>query len=120
MMKSQEDMNQLNEQGHFRQKGKVGIRYTKEAKSSKHWAQKNKKPTCSHCGNIGHTSKKCWSNGKAKFNGKCYNYNQRGHRANEWKDKPKFEGKYHKYKKHGHKSSEWKTKILNLVEKIVI
>ena len=65
---------------------------------------------------FGHTSNKYWSNGKEKFNGKCYNYNKHGHRASECKEKPKFEDKCHKYKKHRHKYSECKTKILNPVE----
>ncbi|MGV7619839.1 hypothetical protein PJK57_29025, partial [Mycobacterium kansasii] len=56
---------------------------------------------------------------KEKFNGKCYNFIQHGHRANECKEKPKFEGKCHKCKKQGHKESECRTKSLNLVEKIV-
>ena len=71
MMKSQEDMNQLNEKSHLRQKGKVGIGYTEEGESSKQGSQKNQRPTFNHCGKIGHTSNKCWINGKAKFNGKC-------------------------------------------------
>ena len=58
-------------------------------------------------------------NGKEKFNGKCYNCNQHGHRASEWKEKPKFEGKCHKCNKYGHKSLECKTKIANPVEHIV-
>ena len=72
MMKSQANMNQLNEQSHHKQKGKTGIGYTKEGESSKQGVQKNQRPTCNHCGKIGHTSKKCWSNRKAKCNGKCY------------------------------------------------
>ena len=63
MKKSQVDMNQLNEQNLYRQKGKVGIGYI-EGESSREGAQRNQKPTCSHCGKIGHTSNKCWSNGK--------------------------------------------------------
>ena len=82
-------------------------------------AQKNQKPTCNHYGKICHTSNKCWSNRKEKFNGKRYNCNQHGHRANECKEKPKFEGKFHKCNKHGNKSSEYTTKILNLVEQII-
>ena len=35
MMKSQEEMNQLNEQSHYKQKGKVGIGYIEESESSK-------------------------------------------------------------------------------------
>ena len=66
-----------------------------------------------------HTSNKCWSNGNEKFNRKCYNCNQHGHRANEYKEKPKFQGKCHKCKKHGHKESKCKTKILNLAEQIL-
>ena len=76
MMKSQADMNQLNqlnEQNLYRKKGKVGLGYKEEGESSKQGAQRNQRPTCNHCGKIGHTSNKCWSNGKAKFNGKCYN-----------------------------------------------
>ena len=72
--------------------------------------QKNQRPTCSHYGKLGHTSNKCWSNGKAKFNRKWYNCNQHGHRANECKEKPKFKGKCHKCKKHGHRASECKEK----------
>ena len=72
MMKFQANMNQSNEQSHYRQKGKVGIGYIEEGESSKQGTQKNKL-TCSHCGKIGHTSNKCWSNGEEKFNGKCYN-----------------------------------------------
>ena len=82
-----DQLNQLNEQNLYRKKGKVGIRYKEEGESSKQGSQKNKKPTCNHHGKIGHTSNKCWSNGKAKFNGKCYNYSQNVHRANECKDK---------------------------------
>ena len=73
MMKSQVDMNQLNEKSHQRQKGTTRLGYTEESESFKQEAQKNQRPTCNHCGKIGHTSNKCWSNGKAKFNGKCYN-----------------------------------------------
>ena len=54
-MKSQVDMNQLNEKNLYRQKGKIGIGYTKEGESSNQGAQKNQRPTCNHCGNIGHT-----------------------------------------------------------------
>ena len=67
MMNSQEGMNQLSEQSQYRQKGKARIGYIEEGESSKQGAQKNT-PTCSHCGKIGHTSNKCWSNGKEKFN----------------------------------------------------
>ena len=119
MLRSQEDMNQLNEKSQYRHKGKVGIRYIEEGESSKQGAQKNQRPTWNHCGKLGHISNKCWSNGKAKFNGKCYNFNKHGHRANECKEKPKSEGKCHKCKKHGQKSSEYKTKILNPTEHIV-
>ena len=100
-------------------KGKVGIGYKEEGESSKQGAQKNKKPTCSHCGKIGHTSNKCWSNGKEKFNGKCYDCNQHGLRDKECKEKPRFEGNCHKCKKHGHNASKCKTKSFNLAEKIM-
>ena len=73
----------MNEQSHYRQKGKVGIWYIEEDESSKQGAQKNQRPTCSHCDKIGHTSNQCWINGKEKFNGKCYYWNQHGHRANQ-------------------------------------
>ena len=52
-----------------------------------------------HFGKLGHLSNKCWSNGKEKFNGKCYNYNKHGHRESECTDKPKFEGNCHNCKK---------------------
>ena len=39
-------------------------------------------------------------------NGKCYNGNHNGHKANDYKQKPKFEGKFHKCKNYGHKSLE--------------
>lgn len=45
MMKSQEIMNQLNEQSWYRHKGKARIGYTKEGESSQQRAQKNKRPT---------------------------------------------------------------------------
>ena len=99
MMKYQVDMNQLNEKIQYRQKGKVGIGYTEEGESSKQRDRKNQRPTYSHYGKICHTSNKCWGNRKAKFNGKYYNYNQHGHRANECKEKPKFEGQCHKCNK---------------------
>ena len=86
MMKSQAYMNQLNEEIQYKQKGKVGIGYTKEGESSKKGAQKNQRPTYNHCGKLHHTSNKCWSNGKAKFNGKFYSCNKHGHRANEFKE----------------------------------
>ena len=96
-MKSQTDMNQLNQQNEqnlHRQNGKARLGYNEEeGESSKQDAKRNQKPTCNHYGKIGHTSNKCWSNEKEKFNGKCYNYNQHGHKANECKEKQKFEGK---------------------------
>ena len=55
MMKSQEDMNQLNVQNLYRQKGKERIGYKEEGESSKKGAQKNQRPTCNYCGNLGHT-----------------------------------------------------------------
>ena len=119
MMKSQDDMNQLNEKIHQRHKGTIGLGYKKKSESSKQGAQKNQRPTCNHYGELGHTSNRCWRNGKEKFNGKCYNCNQHGHMENECKEKPKFEGKCHKCKKYGHKSLQCKTKIVNLVEQIV-
>ena len=106
MMKSQTDLNQLNEKNLYRKKGKARIGYKEEGESSKQGAQKNQRPTCNYSGKIGHTLNKCWSNGKDKFNRKCYNFNQHGHRTNERKEKPKFEGKCHKCKKQGHKASK--------------
>ena len=70
----------------YRQKGKVGIGYTKEGESSKQGAQRNQRPTFNRSGKIGDTSNKCWSNGKEKFNGKCYNCNKHGHKASECKE----------------------------------
>ena len=62
MVKSQVDVNQLNEQSHHSQKGKSRIRYTEEGESSKQGAQKTQRPTCTHYGKIDDTSKKCWRN----------------------------------------------------------
>ena len=100
MMKFQANMNRLNEKNLHRQKGKAGIGYKEEGESSKQGVEKNQRPTWNHYGKMNHTSNKCWRNGKAKFNGKCYNCNKHGHRANESKEKLKFEVKCHKYKKH--------------------
>ena len=96
MMNSQAIINQSNEKNYYKQKGKVGIGYIEESESSKKRAQKNQRPTCNHYGKLGHTSNKYCRNGKAKFNGKCYNCNKHDHRANECKQKPTFEGKCHK------------------------
>ena len=100
-----------------KEKEKIG--YTREGESSNKGAQKNQRPIYNHYGKLGHTLNKCWSNGKEKFNEKCYSCNKHGHRASEYKGKPKFEGKCHNCKKQGHKYFEWKTKVLNLVEQIV-
>ena len=59
-------------------------------------SQKNQRPTCNHYGKISHTSNKCWSNGKEKFNGKC-----------------------HKCKKQDHKASNCRTNSFNPIEKIM-
>ena len=63
VMKSQVDMNQLNQQNEqnlHRQKGKERLGYNEEeGESSKHGAKRNQKPTCNHCGKTGHTSNKC-------------------------------------------------------------
>ena len=71
MMKSQANMNQLNDKIHQRHKGTTGLGYIEESESSKQGAQKNQRLTCNHCGKIGHTSNRCWRNGKEKVNGKC-------------------------------------------------
>ena len=55
MVKYQADMNELNEQNLYRQKGKVGLGYKDEGESSKKGTQRNKKITCNHYGKIGHT-----------------------------------------------------------------
>ena len=70
-----DQLNHQNEKKNYRKKGKAGLGYKEQGESSKQGAQRNKKPTCNYYGKIGHTSKKCWSNGKEKFNGKCYNCN---------------------------------------------
>ena len=94
MMKSQANMNELNEKNLYRWKGKLWIGYIEEGESSKQGAQKNQRPTCNYCGKIGHKSNKCWSNRKEKFNAKCYSYNKHGNREIKCKEKPNFEGKY--------------------------
>ena len=50
MMKSQLDMNQLNEKSQYIQKYKAGIGYTEEGESSKQGAQKNQRHTCNNYG----------------------------------------------------------------------
>ena len=119
MLKSQEDLNQLYERNLHRQKGKAGLGYKEEGESSKQGTKRNQKPTCNHCGKIGHTSNKCWNNEKAEFNGKFYSCNQPGHKANECKEKPRFRGNCHKCNKQGHKASEYRSKTFNPVEQIV-
>ncbi|GLJ52461.1 hypothetical protein SUGI_1115780 [Cryptomeria japonica] len=99
MMKSQTDLDQSNEQNLHKQKGKAGLGYNEEGESSEQGSQRNQRPTCNYCGKTGHTSNKCWSNGKTRFKGKCYSCNQHGHKASECKEEPKFEGKCHKCKK---------------------
>lgn len=119
MMKSQTDLDQSNEQNLHKQKGKAGLGYNEEGESSEQGSQRNQRPTCNYCGKTGHTSNKCWSNGKTRFKGKCYSCNQHGHKASECKEKPKFEGKCHKCKKQGHKASECRTKTFTPAEQIV-
>ena len=58
IMKSQVDMDQLNQQNeknHYKKKGKARLGYKEEGESSKQGAQQNLRPTCNHCGKIGHT-----------------------------------------------------------------
>ena len=78
--------------------------YTEQGESSQKGAQNNKRPTCNHCGKLGHTSKKCCSNGK------CYSYNKNGHTGSQCTYKTKFEGKCFTCNKQGHKSLEHRTK----------
>ena len=119
MMNSPESMNQLTKISQKRQKGKARLGYIKQGESSQQGSQNNKRPTRNHCGKIGHTSNKCWRNGKYKFNGKCYNCNKHGHREIECKEKSKFEDKCVNCNKQGHKSSECKIKDRNPIEQIV-
>ena len=58
----------------------------------------------------------CSSNGKSKFNDKCYGCNKHGHRISKCIEKLKFEGKCFKCNKQGHKSSKCKTKKWNPIE----
>ena len=55
MWNSQESMNQLIEKIQFKHHGKNGLGYTKQGETSQQVSQKNKKPTCNHCGKLGHT-----------------------------------------------------------------
>ncbi|GLJ30947.1 hypothetical protein SUGI_0617070 [Cryptomeria japonica] len=86
MMKSQTDLDQLNEQNLHKQKGKAGLGYNEEGESSEQGSQRNQRPTCNYCGKTSHRSNKCWSNGKTRFKGKCYSCNQHGHKASECKE----------------------------------
>ena len=104
--KSQESMNELDKQIQSRHKGTTSLGFTNEGESSKQGAQKNKGTTCTHCGKTWHISNKCWSNGKPKLNGKCYNCNKNGHSASECKNKSKFESKCFNCNKHGHRENE--------------
>ena len=54
MMKSQAEMNWLNEKNLYRHKGKVGIGYKEKGESSKQGAQNNQRSTCNHYGKIDH------------------------------------------------------------------
>ena len=81
--------------------------------------KRKKRPTCTHCRKIVHTSNKCWSNEKPRFNGKFYNYNKHAHRASECTKKIEFKGKCFNCNKKVHKSSEFTTKKWNLAEQIV-
>ena len=74
---------------------KVNLNYDIKMKVNhlKKELKRKKRPTCNNYGKIGHTSKKCWCNGKSNFNGKCYSCNKLGHRESECTKKPRFEGK---------------------------
>lgn len=54
--------------------------YIEPRESSQQGGQNNKRTTWNHCGKIGHTSNKCWSNGNSNFNEKYYSCNKHGHR----------------------------------------
>ena len=90
MLNSQERMNLLIQKTQFRHHGKTGLGYIDQSESSHQGAQKNNKPTCNHCGKLGHTSNKWWRKGKSKFNGKCYSCNKNRHKVSECIEKPKF------------------------------
>ncbi|GLJ17629.1 hypothetical protein SUGI_0306990 [Cryptomeria japonica] len=49
MMKSQTDLDQLNEQNLHKQKGKAGLGYNEEGESSEQGSQRNQRPTCNYC-----------------------------------------------------------------------
>ncbi|GLJ27407.1 hypothetical protein SUGI_0538050 [Cryptomeria japonica] len=49
MMKTQTDLDQLNEQNLHKQKGKAGLGYNEEGESSEQGSQRNQRPTCNYC-----------------------------------------------------------------------
>ena len=80
---------QSNNQFQNRHKEKIGLGYVEHNDSSKSENKKGTNPTCTYCGKIRHTTKRCWSNEKEKINGKCFNCGKQGNRAFECIEAPK-------------------------------
>lgn len=76
----------------------LGNSSTKQGESSKSGELRNTKskgkPTCYHCGKLGHTTNICRSingmqNPKPKFFGYCFYYKKQGHRIHECRSRMK-------------------------------
>ena len=101
---------------------------TKEGESSKSGEQRNAKfkgkPTCHHCGKLGHTANICrrkngMKNPKPKFNGNYFNFKKKGHQEHECRSKksdaptsPRFKGYCYNFQKYEHRDHECRSRWL--------